>query len=61
MRQHDLVVSLIPYTFHTIVIRACIREKKNCVTTSYVSKDMMALDADAKKAGITVLNEIGVS
>lgn len=61
MRKHDLVVSLIPYTFHAAVIKSAIREKKHVVTTSYVSPAMMALDADAKEAGITVLNEIGVS
>jgi saccharopine dehydrogenase-like NADP-dependent oxidoreductase len=30
------------------------------VTTSYVSEEMKALNSDAKKAGILILNEIGV-
>ena len=59
--QHDLVISLIPYTFHATVIKSAIRNKKNVVTTSYVSPAMMELDAEAKEAGITVMNEIGVS
>lgn len=58
--KHDLVVSLIPYTFHAAVIKSAIRNKKNVVTTSYVSPAMLALDADAKAAGITVMNEIGL-
>lgn len=58
--EHDLVISLIPYTFHATVIKSAIRNKKNVVTTSYVSPAMMELDAQAKEAGITVMNEIGV-
>lgn len=58
--QHDLVISLIPYTFHATVIKAAIKAKKHVVTTSYVSPAMEELDAAAKEAGITVMNEIGV-
>lgn len=58
--KHDLVISLIPYTFHAKVISSAIRKKKHVVTTSYVSPAMMELDAEAKKAGITVMNEIGL-
>ncbi|KAF9887991.1 hypothetical protein FE257_009380 [Aspergillus nanangensis] len=60
MEQVDLVISLIPYTFHALVIKSAIRTKKHVVTTSYVSPAMMELDADCKKAGITVMNEIGL-
>jgi saccharopine dehydrogenase (NADP+, L-glutamate forming) len=56
----DLVISLIPYTFHAKVIKAAINQKKDVVTTSYVSEAMMALDQEAKDAGITVMNEIGL-
>ncbi|KAK4163533.1 Saccharopine dehydrogenase [Cladorrhinum sp. PSN259] len=58
--KHDLVISLIPYTFHPTVIKSAIRNKKNVVTTSYVSPAMLELDAEAKAAGITVMNEIGL-
>jgi saccharopine dehydrogenase (NADP+, L-glutamate forming) len=60
VRKVDLVISLIPYTHHATVIKSAIREKKHVVTTSYVSPAMMELDAQAKEAGITVMNEIGV-
>lgn len=55
-----MVISLIPYTFHATVIKSAIRNKKNMVTTSYVSDAMLELDEEAKKAGITVMNEIGL-
>ncbi|KAK3717257.1 saccharopine dehydrogenase (NADP+, L-glutamate-forming) [Vermiconidia calcicola] len=58
--KNDLVISLIPYTFHVMVIKAAIKKKVNVVTTSYVSEAMMELDKDAKEAGITVMNEIGL-
>ncbi|KAI0996708.1 Saccharopine dehydrogenase [Podosphaera aphanis] len=58
--KNDLVISLIPYTFHVTIIKSAIRNKKNVVTTSYVSPAMLELDQEAKEAGITVMNEIGL-
>jgi len=60
VKQHDLVVSLIPYTYHPLVIEAAVTAKKNFVSTSYVSPVMQGFDDRAKEAGVTVLNEIGV-
>ena len=56
----DLVISMVPYAFHPKVAKYCIDFKKHMVTTSYVSEIMLNLDAEAKKAGILVLNEIGL-
>ncbi|KAL9104961.1 MAG: hypothetical protein Q9163_000133 [Psora crenata] len=58
--EHNLIISLIPYTFHTTVIKSAIRNKKNVVTTSYISPAMLELEQQARDAGITVLNEIGL-
>ncbi|CAG8722340.1 4187_t:CDS:2, partial [Acaulospora colombiana] len=58
--SHDVVISLIPYTFHAQVIKAAIKGKTHVVTTSYVSPSMRELDAEAKEAGIVVMNEIGL-
>ncbi len=57
---HDVTVSLLPYAYHVTVAKLCIKHKKNMVTTSYISNEMKNLDAEAKKAGILILNEIGV-
>jgi saccharopine dehydrogenase (NADP+, L-glutamate forming) len=56
----DLVISMVPYSFHPKVARYCIGYKKNMVTTSYVSEIMKSLEAEAKKAGILILNEVGL-
>jgi saccharopine dehydrogenase-like NADP-dependent oxidoreductase len=58
--EHDLVISLVPYVFHAAIIKSAIKSKVNVVTTSYVSPTIKALDAEAKAAGITILNEVGV-
>lgn len=58
--EADLVISLIPYTYHAAVIKAAIKGKTHVVTTSYVSPAMRELDAEAKAAGIVVMNEIGL-
>ncbi|KAL4066638.1 Saccharopine dehydrogenase-domain-containing protein [Scleroderma citrinum] len=57
---HDLVISLIPYTYHAAVIKSAIKGKTHVVTTSYVSPAMKELDEEAKQAGIVVMNEIGL-
>ncbi len=58
--DHDLTVSLLPYLYHVMVAKKCIRLKKNMVTTSYVKPEMRALDTEAKAAGIIILNELGL-
>ncbi len=60
VRSHDLTVSLLPYTYHVKVAGHCIRHRKHMATTSYVSPAMMDLDAVAKEAGVTIINEMGV-
>jgi saccharopine dehydrogenase-like NADP-dependent oxidoreductase len=59
VKNVDLVVSMIPPSMHVIVAKVCIKHGKNMVTTSYTSPEMAALDEDAKKEGIIILNEIG--
>ena len=58
--ETDLVVSLLPYVFHPDVARACLKFGKNMVTTSYVSEEMRALDAEARDKGLLILNECGL-
>jgi saccharopine dehydrogenase (NADP+, L-glutamate forming) len=57
---HDLAISLLPAPLHPLVAEACLKHRKHMVTASYVSPTMRALDARARAAGITLLNEVGV-
>ncbi len=60
IKTHDVAVSLLPATEHVLVAKMCIAHRTTMVTTSYVSSEMKALDAEAKAAGVTILNELGV-
>ena len=60
IRESDIVVGLVPYAFHPIIAKLCIQLKKNMVTTSYASGPMKSLDEEARKAGIVILNEVGL-
>ncbi|WP_066631711.1 saccharopine dehydrogenase C-terminal domain-containing protein [Labilibacter marinus] len=56
----DIVVSLLPYHLHVIVCKACIKCRKNLITTSYQQPEMDALHSEACKSNITILNEMGL-
>ena len=55
-----MVISFIPPWLHMHVINQCVKAGINVVTSSYVSPDMEKLDAEAKKKGLTLLNECGL-
>lgn len=60
IEKADLVISMLPARFHIDVAKDCIELKTNLITPSYISPEMKALDAEAKAAGIIIMNEIGV-
>ncbi|CCE65786.1 hypothetical protein TPHA_0M02120 [Tetrapisispora phaffii CBS 4417] len=60
LSENDVVISLIPYIYHSTVVKSAIRLKKNVVTSSYISPALRELEPEIKKAGITVMNEIGL-
>jgi saccharopine dehydrogenase-like NADP-dependent oxidoreductase len=51
---------MLPSRFHIEIANDCINYKTNLITPSYVSNEMKALHDDAQKAGIVIMNEIGV-
>ena len=52
----DLVVSMVPYTFHPVVAELAIEQGRPMVTASYVSPAMRALDARAKERYLSKLS-----
>jgi saccharopine dehydrogenase-like NADP-dependent oxidoreductase len=60
VKNADIVVSMLPARFHIEVAKDCIKYAKHMVTASYISKEMQALDKDAKAKGLVFMNEIGV-
>jgi len=60
VKNADIVISMLPARFHIEVAKDCVTYKKHMVTASYVSKEMEALDEDAKANNLVFMNEIGV-
>lgn len=58
--ESDVNVSMLPYLHHVAIAERCLVHKRHLVTTSYVSPAMRALDAQAREAGVTFLNELGL-
>ena len=58
--EADVVISMVPYSFHPKVAEYCIAYGKHMVTTSYVSEEMKNLHQEAKREGVLILNEIGL-
>ncbi|NQV41761.1 MAG: saccharopine dehydrogenase NADP-binding domain-containing protein [Candidatus Marinimicrobia bacterium] len=58
--ESDLVVSLLPYTLHTIVAKHCLKADKHMVNASYVSEEMKSFDAEAREKNLLFLCEIGL-
>jgi saccharopine dehydrogenase (NADP+, L-glutamate forming)/spermidine synthase len=60
VKPNDIIVSLLPWTHHIIVAKACLKHNKFMATTSYVSDDMKKLDEDVRAKNLIFLNEIGL-
>jgi saccharopine dehydrogenase (NADP+, L-glutamate forming) len=56
----DAVISMLPARFHPMVAECCLKHKKHMLTASYVSNEIKAMDAEARKSGVAMLNELGV-
>ncbi|MFT7345285.1 MAG: saccharopine dehydrogenase-like NADP-dependent oxidoreductase [Lentimonas sp.] len=60
IRDAHLVISMLPARFHMEIVKDCLTYKKNIITPSYISDELRAMDAQAKEAGIIIMNEMGV-
>jgi len=56
----DLVVSLLPYSLHSVVAKHCLAAGKSMVNASYVSPEMRAFDQQAREQGLLFLCEMGL-
>jgi saccharopine dehydrogenase (NADP+, L-glutamate forming) len=60
VKEHDIVISLLPWVHHLKVADLCIKHGRHMATTSYVSEGMKKLDEPARRKDLLFLNEIGV-
>jgi saccharopine dehydrogenase (NADP+, L-glutamate forming) len=60
IEQASIVISMLPARMHHLVAESCVELGRNMVTASYLSPAIKALDAEARKKGIVLMNECGV-
>ena len=60
IKKSDLIISMLPARFHTLIAKDCLNYKKDLITASYVSEEMNSFHNQAIKADILMLNEIGL-
>lgn len=60
VNKADLVVSLMPPTLHTYLAKDCLQFRKNLITSSYASADILAMDVEAREKGLTFMCEMGL-
>lgn len=60
VQDSDLVISMMPARFHPLVLESCIKFQKDLLTPSYVSREIKSLQSEVERAGILVLNELGL-
>lgn len=58
--EADIVISMLPAFLHSIVAEDCLELAKNLVTASYISDEMLKMDAEVKKKGLIFMNEVGL-
>ena len=56
----DLVINLLPPAFMAPVARQCLEAGVHLVHPAYIDAETLALDAEAKAAGLTFLTELGL-
>ena len=56
----DVVVSMLPGTWHVPVAEICLDAQANFVSSSYISDEMRALDRRGRHAGLALVNEVGL-
>lgn len=60
LQPGDIVVSMLPATLHLDLARTCLAKGAHFVSSSYISPEMKALDDDARRAGVCLVNEVGL-
>ncbi|MEQ9694436.1 saccharopine dehydrogenase family protein [Shimia sp. SDUM112013] len=56
----DIVVSMLPGDWHVPLAELCIEKGAHFVSSSYIAPEMRALDDKARRAGVVLVNEVGL-
>ena len=59
IKDADIVISLLPPGMHAAAAKIALKHNAHVVTASYAAEEMLELDEEARKKGLTFLNELG--
>lgn len=60
IERASIVISMLPASMHHLVAESCVDLGRDLVTASYLSPAIRALDNEARKKGVVLMNECGV-
>lgn len=60
IQEHDFVISLLPWTLHSVVASDCLKLNKHLITASYVTPEMKKICERAWKKGLFFMGELGL-
>lgn len=60
LQQGDVLVSMLPGDWHVPLAELAIEKGASFVSSSYIAPEMRALDDRARKAGVALVNEVGL-
>jgi len=60
VERHDIIISMLPASLHVHVAKKCASLGRHFLTASYLKDDIKAFDEQFKKAGKTVIMEMGL-
>ncbi len=60
IQQSDLVISMVPASFHMKVAIPCVKYGKHLITASYTPEDIKSLDVEAQRKNMLILMECGL-
>ena len=60
LQPNDVLVSMLPADCHVELAQLCISKTAHFVSSSYIAPEMQALDEAAKRAGVALVNEVGL-
>ncbi len=56
----DVIVSMLPADYHPTLAQLALQQGAHFVSSSYISDQMRELDAASRKAGLCMVNEVGL-
>ncbi len=57
---HDVVISLAPPDYHTLIARDCLEAQTHLLTASYLTPEVEAMHDQAREKGLLFLTELGL-